>query len=217
MRKTNNKTPYIIGITGSLGTGKSLVGEILSKCTVLVIDTDFIVRDILRAKNPISKSIVSEFGQNILSSNSNEYVDRKILGSIVFKDESKRKTLESIIHPEVIKILKKKITQNSEKAIIAVLVPLLFESNLEKMFDEIWCVICDETIQMKRLQDKGFLLEDAKRRIKAQLSPNEKAKLSDYVINNSGTILETKEQVIKRLKQLAQLNHNFHLSFGKQC
>ena len=129
--------------------------------------------------------------------------------------ESKRKKLELVLHPEVIKLLKNKIAQNNDKEIIAVLVPLLFEANLKKMFNEIWCVICDETIQMKRLQDKGFLVEDVKSRLKAQLPQNEKARLSDYVIDNSGTVVETKEQVIKRLKQLAQSNRNFHLSFGK--
>lgn len=213
----NNKSPYVIGITGAFGTGKSYVGNVLKEQGLFVVDTDEIVGDILRTKNNVSKKIVTEFGENILSSEPNQYINKVILGNFVFKDGNKRKILESIVHPEVLKVLEELLLANNEKDIIAVLIPLLFECNLEDLFDEVWCVICQEEIQIERLLKKGYSLEDIKIRISAQLPQEEKAKRADFVIDNSKAFSETKEIVLKRLKLLAQSNHNLHLSSDKEC
>ena len=211
----NNPKPYIIAITGSFGTGKSLVGEILKEFGMYVIDTDDIVRDILKSKNQVTLKIVKEFGDEVINKNSESFINKSSLSSIVFNDAKKRKTLETIIHPEVRGILANLISFNKDKNIIVVLVPLLFESHLENLYNETWCVMCDEKMQLERLQEKGYSLGEASSRIKAQLSQGEKAKQSDFVLDNSSTKDKTKEQVIERLKQLAQLNHNLHVSFYK--
>ena len=211
----NKSTSYIVGITGGFGTGKSLVGEILQELDVTVIDTDEIVRNILKTKNNVTQKIQEEFGDNIINIKTDEYIDRKVLAKLVFNDDLKRKKLESIIHPEVNKILDSFILQNKDKSIIAVLIPLLFECKLEDLYDEIWCVTCKNETQVERLIKKGFTQEDIKLRINSQLSLDMKIKKSDFVIDNSDTVNETKKQIILRLKELVRLNHNLHLSFDK--
>lgn len=208
--QTNKSTrPYLIGITGSLGTGKSLVGSILKKLGVYVIDTDEIVRNVLSYKNEITKKIVGEFGTNALSSNGS--INRKYLSSIVFSNKIKLKKLESIIHPEVQKKLTLFFKLNKNKKIIAVLIPLLFECNMQKFYDESWCVVCNKKIQLKRLKARRYLLKDALARINAQFPQSRKAKMADFIINNSGSSLTTKKQVVKRIRSLDQLIHSYHL------
>ena len=86
---------------------------------------------------------------------------------------------------------------------------------MQDLYNETWCVICDKKIQLERLMEKGFSPGEAKGRINAQLPQKEKSKLADYVIDNSGNIEDTKKQVLKRLKELARLNHNLHLFADK--
>ena len=215
MQINNNNVPYLIGITGSYGSGKSLVGEILSNLGVYVIDTDHIVKEILVSENDISKLIVKEFGNIICKNLAGEFIDRKKLADIVFKDEVKRKRLESLVHPEVGKRLAVLITGNKDKKVIAVLVPLLYEANLQGAYNETWCVTCKQEVQLNRLEKKGITREQALSRIKSQMPLEKKAALSDFVIENSSSEENTKEQIKSRLKKLAQLSHNFHLFSGK--
>ena len=192
-------SPYLIGITGSFGTGKSLVGEILEEIGITVIDTDEIVKNILKTKNNITQKIQDEFGKSVINNEGSEYINRKELAKLVFNNDLKRQKLESIIHPEVNKVLNYFISQNKEKSTIAVLIPLLFECRLESFYNEIWCVNCKRGIQLERLLKKGFLEDEIKLRINSQLPIETKIKRSDYVIDNSGTIEETKKQVLSRL------------------
>ncbi len=214
--QTNDLPAFLIGVTGAFGSGKSTVGKILNRFSVLVIDTDDIVREMLSSKNEVSDKVVLKFGNSILSSQNKEYISKKMLASIIFNDWSKKKELEKIIHPAVALALSKQISLNKNKSsIIAVLVPLLFEANMENLFNEIWCVVCDKDIQFNRLLEKGFSSDDIKARIRSQLSQEEKSKRADFIVNNSQSISETETQVLDRLKQLVQLNRNLHLSFGK--
>ncbi len=215
-KQTDDSSVLLIGITGVFGSGKSAVGKILNKFSVEVIDTDDIVREILSSKNEITDKVVLKFGNTVLSTDTGEYINKKALASIVFNDMSKKTELEEIIHPAVALVLKEQILLNKTKAsIITVLVPLLFEANMQNFFNEIWCVMCDEDIKSKRLLEKGFSLDDIKARTRSQLSEVEKAKKANFIINNSKSVLETETQVLSRLKQLAQLNHNLHPSFDR--
>ena len=208
------KVPYLVGVTGSFGTGKSLVGNLLKEEGIFVIDTDDIVQNILKTRNKTTQKIVAEFGKSIIN-NSAGYISRKKLGAVVFRNKLKRKKLELIIHPEVNRVLVRVISKNKKGGIIAVLIPLLFECGYENFFHEIWCVICKGKVQLQRLQKKGFTLSEAKARIEAQLPIKVKARKVDFVIDNSNDIKSTKKQVEKRFKQLVRLNHNHHLFCGK--
>lgn len=198
MNKSFNK-PYLIAITGSFGTGKSFVGNYLSTSDYIVIDTDDIVKHILNSKNNITDNIVKIFGNVVLNKNGDEYIKREVLANIVFQDDSKRKDLESYLHPEVKKILFSLIQEYKNEKVIFILVPLLFEANMQNDYNEVWCIICDENIQLQRIQNKGFSLEEVRNRIKAQLSQADKAKHADFVIDNAGSKDKTIEQINNRL------------------
>lgn len=201
-----DKKPYLIGITGSFGAGKSAIGEVLRQKGVCVFDTDELVRDILNAKSDTTKKIVHVFGKNIVSNKTGEYIDRNVLGEIVFDDKNKRKELESIVHPVVIKTLLEMISAAKEKKIIAVLVPLLFETGFESLFNETWCIVCNNEVRVKRLVDKGYTQEDIQKRSDSQFNQNKKAKLSNYVIDNSGDISDTRQLVIELLERLGPMS-----------
>ena len=211
-QKTEDKCkPYLIAITGSFGTGKSVVGNILRKLKNCVVDTDDIVRAVLANRNKITVKIVKEFGDEVLNNKKGKYINKTLLANIVFNNKLRRKKLESIIHPEVENKLKQFISKHCQKSVIFVLIPLLFECKLQKKYNETWCVICKENIRLVRLLNKGYLISDIKKRIKAQLSQNVKAKKADFVIDNSKTIEHTMKQVMHRLKLMAQLNRSSHL------
>ena len=208
MKKSFNKSsnkPYAVAITGSFGTGKSFVGDRLRESGYIVIDTDDIVRQILKKQNNITESIVKIFSDAVLSTNNNEYIKRNVLAQIIFKDDKKRKELESLLHPEVRKILSSFIVEYQNEKIIFVLIPLLYETNMQNYYDEVWCVVCDENIQLKRIQEKGFSLDEANGRIKAQLSQNDKAKHADFIIDNSGLADKTIRQINNRLEVIKQV------------
>jgi len=215
MNLLKNPKPYLIAITGSIGVGKSTVGDILKEHGVYVIDSDDIVRDILKSKNQITLKIVKGFGDVVLNNTDNYFINKNILSEIIFNNEDKRKYLESIIHPEVRHLIARLISMNNNKQAIAVLIPLLFEGNLESPYDETWCVICQPKIQIERLIKKGYKEEAAKARISAQLSQEEKAKRANFVIDNSEEFLNTKEQVLNKLKVLAQSIQSLQVFFCK--
>lgn len=188
-----------IAITGSLGVGKSTVGKILEDLNYLVIDTDQIVHELLSKKNYVSDKVLSEFGDSI-KDEGEKIINRKKLAEIVFSDPEKKVSLETIVHPAVRKIVAETTSLNADKDKIFVLIPLLFESKLENIYDEIWCVKCDEVIQYKRLSERGMSPEESSARIKYQLPQDEKIERSDVVIDNSGSIEETKSQILERLQ-----------------
>lgn len=208
-----NKYPYLIGITGSFGTGKSIVGNIIAEFdkNTLIIDADDVVKGILSSKNNVTDALIQRFGKNILL-NDGDYINRKVLAECIFRNPENRTFTENLIHPEVIKILKNYISVSQDKPIIVILVPLLYEAKMEKLFDEIWCVICDESVQFQRLIKKGFTTDEITRRVTAQISQSEKAKLAGFIIDNSGDLEKTKDQIIKKLSSMAQLNHTRHFS-----
>lgn len=200
-KQNNNKTKtYLVAITGNIGVGKSLVGDILKEEGFFVIDTDEIVKEILRTKNPVTQNIVKEFGSAVVN-NDDYYINKKNLASVVFSDKLKREKLESIVHPEVEKCLRE-IFSSFEGSFIFVLVPLLFECGLEKNYDESWCVICDKEIQINRLTAKGFTMDEIMRRLEAQMTQDIKAAKADFVINNSGTKEETISQIKEKINLL---------------
>jgi len=201
--KSDKKNPYLIGVTGSFGAGKTLVGQILTDMGYKVLDTDSIVANILKTKNTITSEIVNYFGDEITNSDTSiGYINKTQLADIVFSDESKLKKLESIIHPEVKNQIKLFVFNNSSHSIIFVLVPLLFEAHMEKNYNETWCIICDDKKRLERAMQKGILDSDVKRRIASQLPQDVKAKKVDYVIDNSQDESNTKNQIVKRLDEI---------------
>lgn len=191
----------VIGLTGSIATGKSQVSNYLRDKGIKVVDADLIARDLVNI--PLVKDEIKKaFGENIYV---NENLDRKKLAEIVFNNDKKRNILNDIMHPHIYKIILDEIRNSKE--IVFVDIPLLFENEKvnEKFglsFDEIWFVYVDREKQIERLMKRDGISRDyAEKKINSQISVEEKRKKSDVIIDNSGTLEETFIQVEENLKR----------------
>lgn len=192
----------IIGLTGSIATGKSQVSNYLKDKGIKVVDADLIARDVVDI-TIVKDEIKKTFGKNIYI---NENLDRKKLAEIVFSSDKKRNILNDIMHPHIYKIILDEI--KNSKDLIFVDIPLLFENeDINKKygleFDEIWLVYVDRETQIKRLMNRdGISREYAEKKINSQISVEEKRKKADVIIDNSGSLEETFAQVEEKLKKL---------------
>jgi dephospho-CoA kinase len=199
-----------IGITGTIGSGKSTVGKILEELGVPVIDTDKLVHQILDSDRKVQGLISARFGKDVLIENGDgsAKVDRKALGAKVFKDWQAKKDLEAIVHPNVrqeCRRLIEEFSRDEKLKVVATLVPLLFEAQAEKDYDEVWTVIADQKSIYSRLKVRDHLSdEEIAQRLKAQFSQDQKSELAQRVIDNSKDLAHTRKQVEEHLK--ASLN-----------
>jgi len=192
----------IIGLTGSIATGKSTVSLMFDDFNIPVVDADKVARQVVVPGEPAYKEIVKEFGEAVLKED--QTLDRKELGSIVFADEEKRKKLNSIIHPQIRKKMlhdRDQLVDQGENCVVLD-IPLLYESKLTHYVDQVIVVYADPEVQLERLMERdGYSEKEAQQRISSQMSIKEKASLADVVINNNGTKYETYEQLEKVLKE----------------
>jgi dephospho-CoA kinase len=190
----------VVAITGSIGTGKSLVGEILKKRGYPVLDTDALVHQLFDSSVELQQQIASRFGNAVIRQEGG--VDRQALGKIVFDDPSARHDLERLVHPAVVQEVDRQLSL-LQTEVAFVLVPLLFEARVDARYDEAWTVTADETVLRERLrQNRGMTDEQINKRLAAQLPQAEKAKRSQEVIDNSGTISDTEQRVDAILQRL---------------
>lgn len=203
--KPNKAT--IIGLTGGIATGKSTVSNILISKGYALIDADKIARQVTEINRPAYLKIIEQFGEDILKND--KFIDRKKLGSIIFKDENARETLNGIIHPYVFEEIKSEIMGLSKgKTIIFIDIPLLFEQFHEFKkygieFDEIWLVYASKEIQTHRLMKRDDISkEEAWDKIGAQISINEKKLRATKIIDNNEEIENLYIQLDKLLVEL---------------
>lgn len=190
----------VVGLTGGIASGKSTVSNMLKEMNITVIDADVESRKAVQNGEPAYKQIVESFGPQMVLPNGE--IDRQKLGSIIFHDEQKRKLLNSIVHPEVRRRMneKKDLAIKGKERIVILDIPLLFESNLINMVDQTLLVYVDRSIQLARLMERNQLTkEEAEARIQSQMPLAEKMKLADKIINNNGSLTETKKQLNKIL------------------
>ncbi|MHA6251430.1 dephospho-CoA kinase [Oceanobacillus sp. CAU 1775] len=192
----------IIGLTGSIATGKSTVSAMFESFNIPVIDADKIAREVVNPGEPASNEIRNTFGAEVFHEDGT--LNRERLGQIIFADQSKRSELNAIIHPAIRKrMLEKKdaLLESGEECIVFD-IPLLFESKLEHFVDKIIVVSIDEKTQLSRLMARDtFTEEEAKQRIASQMPVSDKEKLADAVINNNGTKEESHNQLTKILQE----------------
>ena len=198
----------VIGLTGGIGTGKSTVSQILKDRGFSVIDLDVISHEVIEFSSVVEK-IVQNFGREVLDEDEagNCTISREKLGKIIFADKEKRLALNSIMHPEILKVMHKKILEcKSEKnKIIFVEVQLLFEVQWEKEFDYILLVAAKRDMQVRRVLERDKRSEEeAWNIINSQMSLDEKREKSDFVIENDGNIDDLNREVDKFLKILEQ-------------
>ena len=198
----------VIGLTGGIGTGKSTVSQILKDRGFPVIDLDVISHEVIEFSSVVEK-IVQNFGREVLDENEdgNCTISREKLGKIIFANKEKRLALNSIMHPEILKVMHKKILEcKSEKnKIIFVEVQLLFEVQWEKEFDYILLVDAKRDMQVRRVLERDKRSEEeALNIINSQMSLDEKREKSDFVIENDGNMDDLNKKVDKFLKSLEQ-------------
>ena len=189
----------IIGITGSIACGKSTVSNYLKSKGYIVIDADKIGHEALD-DDYVKEKLILAFGNEILDDNK---INRQKLGELVFGNSSNLNVLNSIIHPEIRKKILQKIDKNNDKEFIFIDVALLFEAKFDDLVDKIIVVYVDENTQLTRLMKRNSISKkEALSRIVSQMSPIEKAKLGDYMVNNNLDVINTYEQVDKVLSEL---------------
>jgi dephospho-CoA kinase len=190
---------FVIGLTGNIATGKSVVRRMLEHAGAFGIDADALSHRAISAGAPGYAKVIEAFGKYLLKENSE--IDRKKLGQIVFSDTNALSILESIVHPLVRQAVEHLVRKSHHRVIVIEAIKLL-ESPLKQTCDVIWVVTAGESTQLQRLQQNGMALDQAKQRMASQSSQATKAAAADTVIENSGSISETWEQVKRAWKKL---------------
>jgi dephospho-CoA kinase len=187
----------LVGLTGSIATGKSTVSRMFAHLGARVIDADLLAREVVLPGQPAYRKIVEQFGPAVVQEDGS--LDRKALGAVVFADPAKRKRLEEITHPAIGARQQRLLSALDEEVFEGVVIwdaALLFESGGAAKMDRVVVVFAEPEIERRRLMERDGLSEtDARARIASQMPIAEKAKLAHHVIDNSGTREETERQV----------------------
>jgi dephospho-CoA kinase len=190
--------PMVIGLTGGIASGKSLVSQTLKGLGMTVIDADAVNHELMAKDETVKQEMVETFGTEVLTADGR--IDKGRLGAIVFKDQGRRRQLERIMHPRILAQLR--LRAQESKADVVLDIPLLIEQGGHEGVDLVVVVYTTRERQIERLMARDRISrEEATRRIDTQLPLEEKVAHAHYVINNSGTEEETVEQV-KRLYKL---------------
>jgi dephospho-CoA kinase len=195
---------YIIGLTGNIATGKSVVSEMLERLGAKAIDADALVHELMEQGTPVWQAVVREFRQDILCSDGS--INRKKLGSIVFADEAALRRLEAIVHPAVI-ARTRELIESSQEPVVVVEAIKLIEAGMDRAYDTLWVTTCRKEQQLARLvKQRGLTEEEACQRIEAQPPQEAKLALADVVIDNSGSLDETRRQVKREWERILMSN-----------
>ncbi|MCS7056373.1 MAG: dephospho-CoA kinase [Thermoflexales bacterium] len=185
----------LIGLTGNIATGKSAVAHMLRELGAVVIDADRIARDVVRPGQPTLDAIVRAFGPEVLLPNGE--LDRPKMARLVFSDPDKLKQLEAIVHPAVREAMQREIQAQPDDAVVVIEVIKLFESGWARLCDQVWVTHCPPQMQVERLvKYRGLSPEEARARVEAQNPQAEKLSRADVIIDTSGSLEETRRQVV---------------------
>ena len=184
----------IVALTGGIGSGKTMVGEIFAELGALVVDSDQLAREVVERGSKGFDLIVTEFGDEILK---NGDLDRAALATLIFQDPKKRAKLEEITHPLIRQSFAKIISSAGSDSIIINQIPLLVESKHDYKFDHIITISVPEEIRTERLLKRGLTLTQIDQRMKAQATDAQREVISDTVIVNNKSEQELITQVEK--------------------
>lgn len=186
-----------IGLTGGIACGKSTVSAMLTRRGAILIDADRLAREVVEPGTPALAEVARIFGQAVLKEDGS--LNRKELGKLIFGSEERRQVLEGILHPPIRKLMLERMEENErlypDKLVVAD-VPLLYESGMEELFQEVLVVYVPPEVQVRRLMERDRLdEEEALKRLQAQMPIEWKKEWADYVIDNSGAVTDTELQV----------------------
>jgi dephospho-CoA kinase len=203
---TNDTLPLTIGLTGGIGSGKTAVSQIFSELGVPVIDTDLLSRDLVKQGSPLLDKIKDYFGNTIILKSGE--LDRKQLRQIVFKDKTKKRWLEELLHPAIKQLLLEQLKNHSETYIVVV-VPLLLENNNYNFINRVLVVDCPESLQLTRAAARDQNNSDEiKKIIESQMPRSNRLALADDIIVNDSTLELLKEKVLEFHEKYQQLKPN---------
>jgi dephospho-CoA kinase len=185
--------PYVIGLTGNIGCGKSTIGGLLQELGAEYIDADAVVHELYRPDTEEYHRIVERFGREVVDPSGS--VDRRKLAQIVFADAAALEDLEAILHPAVRARIRARISASAAPVVVVDAIKLL-ESPLLNDVQTVWVVTCTSEQQVARLlSTRGYSEQEARTRINAQPSQEDKVRRADVVIDNSGSLAATRAQV----------------------
>ena len=188
-----------IGITGSIACGKSTVSDYLKEKGYTIIDADKLGHVALTSED-VKRRLSETFGANILVNNE---ISREVLGKLVFGNDNNLKKLNNINHPKIKELILKLLEEHENEDLVFLDIALLYEANFVDLVEKVAVVYVDEDVQLERLMTRNFLSkEEALKRIESQMSPQEKASLGDFVINNSYRKEDTFQQIDEILEKL---------------
>ncbi|WP_025680951.1 dephospho-CoA kinase [Paenibacillus massiliensis] len=192
----------IIGLTGGIATGKSTVSAMLVSRGALLVDADVIAREVMLPGHPVLAAVRERFGPEVM--NDDGTLNRKELGRIVFGNQAELQALNNITHPAIRQEIKQQMTtfelQQPDKLVV-VDIPLLYESKLDNLFQEVMVVYVPRTQQLQRLMERDELAApEAEQRLAAQMDIEEKKRKADIVVDNSKDLQYTEQQLEQWLR-----------------
>lgn len=191
-----------VGLTGGIASGKSTVSSILRELGAVVIDADQIAREVVARGTPGLAAVVAAFGPEMLTPEGE--LDRPRMGALVFGDEAQRRLLEGIVHPLVFERYAELEAAAPSDGIVVHDIPLLVESGRAGEFDAVIVVDAPEELQVERMvRDRGWTEEDARARIAAQATREQRRAVATYLIENTGSREELRRRVTEVFAQLA--------------
>jgi len=198
----------VIGLTGGIATGKSVVASLLHELGAKIVDADELAREVVRPGQQAWKDIVASFGSDIL--HRDQTINREKLRKIVFNDVEARNKLNFITHSHIRKLAQDRIARlvADGTEVTVYMAPLLFENKVHLWLRPVILVTCDLAIQKKRLRERdGLSEEEIENHLHAQMHLEEKKKLADIVIDNSGELDDLKRQVNKVWEEIKAISH----------
>jgi dephospho-CoA kinase len=184
----------IVGLTGGIGAGKSAVARMFQERGAVIVDTDAIAREVVQGPSPVLDGIRAEFGDAVIDASGG--LDRDAMAKIVFADETKRRRLNELTHPEILKRVLARIGRYAPATVVVVVVPLLFESGFDRNCQKVVSVVAPEDVRLRRVMERDGAAEtDVRARMRAQLPDGDYERRADLVIRNEGGESDLSKQV----------------------
>lgn len=194
----------VLGLTSGIGGGKSVVAELFRELGAAVVSADDLAREVVRPGSPVLARIVEHFGARALHKDGS--LDRVWLAERIFSDPAQRRTLDRITHPAIAALARRKFDALAQAGAQVVVydAPLLYEAGADGQVDAVVVVAVDEAVQLQRLMARdGLDRHTAKVRMAAQMPLSQKIARADYVIDNNGSLEETRAQVVALMVRIA--------------
>lgn len=189
---------FVMGLTGNISCGKSSVSKMLASRGAIIVDADLLSREIYEYDDVLEEMKLS-FPEALV----NGKVDRRVLAGIVFSDKAWLEDLNRISHKKIYELVCQSLERNRDRDLVVIDAALLLEAKFDSLADKVVLVYCNEKVQLDRLMKRDSISsEDALKRIRSQMSQEDKKKMADYLIDNSGDLEVLENEVEKLIKEI---------------